>query len=101
MIKRTQCIATKLLTQETYDNLITLLVSKGYRNLTANLVTISLLQCWNYIGVDEWGDIVAYDHPFSYLAVNAWLDYPVHMKDEDYPNILTKEEIDLLLGEIK
>ncbi len=97
----TYCVKTKDLTKESYSDLICLLVSQGYRNLTANLVTISLLQMWNYLGVTEHGDIVTYDHPFSFLKVNEWLEYPTCMRDEDYYNILTKEQLDKLLGEIK
>lgn len=95
------CIKTSYLTEESYSNLICLLVSSGYTNMIGNLMSVDLVRMWNYLGVTQHGDICTYDHPYSFLEVNAWLKYPVDFKDEDYYNILTEEQLDKLLGDIK
>ena len=84
------CIPTSLLTTELYSNLICHLVSDGYINNISNIQLISLVQLWDYLGVDENECIVLYDKPLSYMRINQWMDH-IQLQDNQYPNILTKE----------
>ena len=84
------CLPTKLLTKESYSDLICKLVTEGNVNLIPHL-TYDLMSCWDYIGVTKsYGDIQTYKHPHSFMEPNAWMNYK-DIKDSDYPNILTKE----------
>ncbi len=87
------CVPTALLTPQTYSEFICKLVTDGYENTISNIQILSLAQMWNYIGVDNNGNICLYDKPLSFLEINEWMNY-LQVKDEDYPNVLTKQQLE-------
>lgn len=89
--KPKHCVPTSLLTRETYSDLICKLVSDGYVN-TIHMYDFSLAQMWNLIGVNEYGELCLYDKPSSFLEINEWMNY-LQVKDENYYNIMTKEQL--------
>lgn len=90
-----KCIPTKYLCLKTYQDLIKIFVSQGFINIEAH-TDFEEIQNWNYLGIDCRGSIVAYDHPWSYMSTNEWMDYQT-TPDAAYPNILSEEEFKALL----
>ena len=79
--KRMHCVPTSLLTQETYSELICKLVSEGYRNQSPHIQVVSLIRCWDYLGVNSYGDIFPYNDNRHYASI----DY------EGFDNVLTEQ----------
>lgn len=89
------CLETKHLNFSTYCLLMTNLVTEGYNKLS-NFDLSQTFNMWRYLGVNQFGDIQLFDHPWGYLHANAWWDYDGD--EESYPNILNKEWLDSYLG---
>ncbi len=86
------CVPTALLTPQTYSEFICKLVTDGYIN-TISMYDLHLVQMWWYIGVNERGEITVFDSASSFLEINEWMNY-LQVKDEDYPNVLTKQQLE-------
>ena len=83
------CVHTSNLTEDTYPLLITKLKKDGYVNLVPHL-SYQLVIMWDYIGIATYDDINVWTNPYSFMPPNSWGKY-LNVKDEDYPNLLTKE----------
>ncbi len=83
------CIPTSLLTRESYDELVCRVVSEGHVNMIAHL-DYALVTAWGYLGVGIYDDLNVWNHPHNFMEPNAWIDFR-NVKDEEYPNVLTKE----------
>lgn len=86
------CVPTSVLTKETYSLLICKLVTDGYTNCISQY-DFELAKMWNLIGVNEYGELCLFDKPSSFLEINEWMNY-LQVKDKDYYNILTKEQLE-------
>ena len=90
------CIPTSFLTYKTYPLFIDKLKAQGYDTNISHL-SFTLMLNWDFIGVTEYEEIETFDLPSSFLAVNEWIKYS-HLKDEDYPNLWSKDKLDKYLG---
>ena len=88
--KLKHCVSTHYLTPETYAELICRMISEGNVNTVSHIQILSLARMWNFIGMSERGEICIYDRPHSFLGINEWMNY-INVRDEDFPNIYTKE----------
>lgn len=91
-MKLKHCVPTSLLTKESYSDLICKLVTQGYTNCISQY-DFELVKMWNLIGVNEYGELCLYDKPSSFLEINEWMNY-LQVKDDNYPNILTKQDLE-------
>lgn len=78
---RCHCVPTSLLTQEIYSELICKLVSEGYKNQSPHIQIVSLIKCWDYLGVNSYWDIFPYNDNRHYASI----DY------EGFDNVLTEQ----------
>lgn len=90
------CIPTSLLTKESYSDLICRLVSDGYVNLIPHL-SYDLMLMWGFLGITEYGTIDVFNHPWSFLKINGWMDH-IGCDEAKYPNILNKEFLEEYLN---
>jgi hypothetical protein len=95
------CVLTKDLDATTAVRLLRKLKEQGYGGGTAILDSYSNantgnLFYWNYLGVDQYGDISFYDVPYGFLPPNAWQLYS-GVLNENYPNIIPKEQLNQFL----
>lgn len=82
------CIAIKdIQTSLEVDSLLEKLLSEGYR-LGEDKINFDNYLQWGYIGVNEWGSILLFSDPWSYLAVGR----------EPFANILNRKWLDKYLG---
>lgn len=78
---RCHCVPTSLLTQEIYSELICKLVTEGYRNQSPHIQIVSLIKCWDYLGVNLYGDIFPYNDNRHYASIDC----------EGFDNVLTEQ----------
>jgi hypothetical protein len=88
LFPKKHCIEVAKLSEQEYNLLVHKLTGEGNKNCITH-ITYELAKCWGYVGVNDYGDIMLYAHPYSFLAVNEWGDY-LNVPDKEYPNILTK-----------
>lgn len=80
------CVPTSFLTKETYEYLLTKLVSEGY-HWPSQSDKSCFFDLWEYIGVNSYGDIHLYSESKNFLAVDSL----------EFNNVLTKEWLERYL----
>lgn len=93
---KNHCVPTKLLCDKTYKDLTKIWISQGAEYPDKG-VSIERIQLWKFIGIDNHNCIQSYDHPWSYMGLNEWMNYK-DTPEEDYPNILSEEKLKVLLA---